>query len=216
MTLTWLADLRAGTEPVGDQGPRRTCMSWAATAAHEHHGRGPLSIEYLHWACGPGGQGTLFGVRRALRDRGQPPRQQWPYDPARSPTTAYDPPTGVTGPFHTAAARKVPHTPKRLVDQLDSGLLPVAAIRVTQQFLHPVGGIVDGTESGSDGHAVAVVGVAQLDHDLDALPAGHHLVCVRNSWGTAWGQDGHALVTERAWNACAMWAAVVEPPDGTK
>ncbi|NKY59398.1 C1 family peptidase [Nocardia flavorosea] len=129
----------------------------------------------------------------------------------RNDTTAYDPPGGVTGPFHTAGTRQVPHTPRRLADQLESGLLPVAAIRVTTQFRNPSGGVVDGSEPGQDGHAVTVVGIARLDDAVGSLPAGHHLVCVRNSWGRAWGSDGHALITERAWNACAIWAVVIEP-----
>ncbi|WP_459548554.1 C1 family peptidase [Nocardia sp. X0981] len=211
MNLTWLADRRAHTDAVGDQGIRRTCLAWAATAAHEHHRLGPLSIEYLHWACGPRGHGTLFGLRRALRDSGQPPRDQWPYDPRHSDTAAYHPPAAVTGPFHTAAPRRVPHTPTRLADQLDAELLPVAVIRIPTAFRNPSHGIVDGTERGSDGHAITVVGIARLDNSLDDLPAGHHLVCVRNSWGPAWGLDGHALITERAWNSCALWAAVIEP-----
>lgn len=212
MNLTWLADRRADIDAVGDQGFRRTCLAWAATTAHEHHGTGSLSIEYLHWACGPGGRGHLFGLRPALRDTGQPPRAQWPYDSRLNDTTGtYHPPAAVTGPFRTAVPRRVPHTPKRLADQLHSDLLPMAVIRVTTPFLNPSDGVVDGTEHGSDGHAVTVVGIARLETSLDTLPAGHHLVCVRNSWGPGWGIEGHALITERAWNACAMSAVVIEP-----
>jgi hypothetical protein len=36
-------------------------------------------------------------------------------------------------------------------------------------------------------------------------------VCVRNSWGSTWGRNGHALITETAWSACTMYALVVQP-----
>ncbi|MQY27235.1 C1 family peptidase [Nocardia aurantia] len=211
--LSWLADLRDDMPAVGNQGTRPTCLSWATTTAHDRHRDLALSVEYLHWACGRTGRGTRPGLRRGLRDAGQPADEQWPYDPALTEDGHYQPPDTVTGPFHHAVPRAITRDPKRLVKQLDDGLLPVAVLRVTATFLKPAGGVVDGTDIGSGGHAVTVVAVAQLNSDVGTVPAGHHLVCVRNSWGPTWGQQGHALITERAWNACAQYAFVIEPTD---
>jgi Papain family cysteine protease len=212
--LTWIADRRKGMPPVGNQGPRRTCLAWAATTAHEQHSPEPFSVEYLHWACGqsPHGRGTRPGLGRALRESGQPSADQWPYDPSIDDTaTTYRPPATVTGPFHGANTQSIHHDPRSLAAELNSGFLPVAAVRITPAFLRPSGGVVHGNHPGADGHAVTVVGIAQLDHQMSSLPAGELVVCVRNSWGLTWGRDGHALVTETAWIACVMFAVVIQP-----
>jgi C1A family cysteine protease len=105
----------------------------------------------------------------------------------------------------------VKHDPYSLAAELNAGLIPVAAVRVTPSFLHALGGVVDGSHRGSDGHAVGVVGVAQFEQPLGNLQAGELAVCVRNSWGTTWGRNGYALITETAWSACVMYALVVQP-----
>jgi len=213
-SITWIADLRDGLPPVGNQGPRGTCLAWATTTAHEHHRASSLSIEYLHWACGPPprGRGTRPGLRRALRNAGQPPTDQWPYDPSIDDTAAtYQPPSTVTGPFSNADARSVNYHPHNLAAELHAGLIPVVAMRITPAFLLARGGVVHGNHRGSDGHAVTVVGVAQVERPLGNLPAGELAVCVRNSWGATWGRNGYALVTETTWSACVMYALVVQP-----
>lgn len=211
--ITWIADLRKGLPPVGDQGQRSTCLAWAATTAHEHHRSGSLSVEYLHWACGPPprGRGTQPGLRHALRRTGQPPADQWPYDPSIDDTAAsYQPPSTVTGPFSTADTRSVNHDPNSLAAEINAGSIPIAAVRVTPTFLRAPGGVVYGQHRGSDGHAVTVVGVARIEQQLGNLPAGELVVCVRNSWGATWGRNGYALITETAWSACVMYALVVQ------
>jgi hypothetical protein len=212
--ITWIADIRAGLPPVGNQGPRGTCLAWATTTAHEHRRSLALSVEYLHWACGPPprGRGTRPGLRQALRQAGQPSIDQWPYDPTIDDTAAtYQPPCTVTGPFSTADTQLVSHDPHDLAAELHAGLIPVAAVRVTPAFLRAVGGVVHGTDRGSDGHAVAVVGIARIEQPVGNLSVGELLVCVRNSWGATWGRNGYALITETAWSASVMYALTVQP-----
>jgi len=212
-SITWIADLRDGLPPVGNQGPRKTCLAWAVTAAHEHHRAVSLSVEYLHWACGPPprGRGTRPGLRGALRNAGQPPTVQWPYDLSIDDTAVtYQPPSTVTGPFSTADTRSVKHDPHSLAAQLNAGLTPVAAVRVTPAFLRAPGGVVHGNHRGSDGHAVTVVGVARIEQPLGNLPVGELAVCVRNSWGATWGHNGYALITETAWSACVIYALIIQ------
>lgn len=211
--LDWIIDLRAGLPPAGTQGGRPTCLAWAATTAHEHHRDIALSVEYLHWACGPGGRGHRFGLRRALRDSGQPPNEQWTYALGLkvSSSAAYTPPTTVVGPFHKATVRQVNPEPRRLIEHLENGLLPVAVITVTPEWLKAPGGFVDGTAQGSGGHAVTVVGIARTRVVVSNIPADHYLVCVRNSWGPQWGLGGYALITQRAWRATTSSVIVVEP-----
>jgi Papain family cysteine protease len=211
--LRWIIDRRPGISAVGDQGPRSTCLAWAATAAHEGHVLRPLSVEFLHWACDPpaGGRGTVAGLVSAFSNKGQPPADQWPYDPGINDSDpGYGPPTSASGPFHIAAIRLVDVALDSLTTELTNGRLPVAGLRVTPAFLAARGGIIHGSETGTDGHAVTVVGVAEITLALGSLPAGERLLCVRNSWGPSWGRAGFALVTETAWAACSVLALVLD------
>jgi hypothetical protein len=215
--LSWIVDLRATLAPAGDQGGRLTCLSWALTAAHEFTvGDGPFSVEYLHWNTGAyaGGRGTVLAAAAALRAEGQPEEVQWPYlehDDDADP--AYGPPSTVIGPFSTAAVRLSAVDVDTLIADLASGRLPVVALRVTDAFLVAAGGVVGEDGRGTDGHAVAAVGVAQYtgQQDLGTMHAGDRLVCVRNSWSELWGVDGYALITESALSRCAIGSFLVDP-----
>jgi len=212
--LNWIVDHRPTVSPVGDQGPRQTCLAWAATAAHEQHVRDALSVEYLHWASDPpaGARGTLPGLVSGLGNKGQPPAAQWTYDEDLDETAAtYMPPSSITGPFRRSLIRIVDESPDGLIKELSEDRLPIAGIRVTQALLTAPGGMVDGSDAGTDGHAVAVVGVAETVVPLASIPTGARLICVRNSWGPTWGTKGYALVTETAWAACVVFAVVLEP-----
>jgi hypothetical protein len=86
MMLDILQDLRFVLGPVRDQGRRPTCLSFAASAAHEQ-ARGdvdPLCVEWLFYhaahraGTGPGEGTTLPDTRQILQDVGQPPEPTWP------------------------------------------------------------------------------------------------------------------------------------------
>jgi hypothetical protein len=212
--LKWIVDRRPTISPVGDQGPRPTCLAWAATAAHEHYVLDPLSVEYLHWAgdSSRNARGTLAGLVSGLSNKGQPPADQWLYDESLDESApSYNPPPSVTGPFKKSSIRIIDESPDGLINELIEDRLPVATIRVTPAFLAASGGVVDGSDSGTDGHAVAVVGVAETTLAVGTIPIGERLVCVRNSWGPSWGARGFALITETAWAACVIFAVVLEP-----
>jgi hypothetical protein len=117
----------------------------------------------------------------------------------------------VAGPFRKSHVRIIDESPDGLIKELSGDRLPVAGLRVTQALLTAPGGMVDGSDTGTDGHAVAVVGVAETVAPLDSIPSGARLICVRNSWGPSWGTRGYALVTETAWAACVVFAVVLEP-----
>jgi hypothetical protein len=215
--LSWIVDLRATLAPAGDQGGRLTCLSWALTAAHEFTvADGPFSVEYLHWNAGtyPGGRGTVLAAAAALRAEGQPEEAQWPYLEHNDDTDpGYGPPNTVVGPFSTGAVRLSAIDVDTLIADLNSGRLPVVALRVTDAFLAAAGGVVVEDGPGIDGHAVAAVAVAQYTgrQDLGTVHPGDRLVCVRNSWSEQWGIDGYALMTETALSKCAIGSFVVDP-----
>lgn len=215
--LSWIVDLRATLAPAGDQGGRPTCLSWAVTAAHEFTvGHGPFSVEYLHWNAGayPGGRGTVPATAAALRAVGQPEAVQWPYlEHNDDADPGYGPPSTAVGPFSTATVRLSAIDVDSLIAGLNSTRLPVIALRVTDAFLAAAGGIVGEDGPGTDGHAVAAVGVAQYtgQQDLGSVHPGERLVCVKNSWSERWGVGGYALITESALSTCAIGSFLVDP-----
>lgn len=194
-----------------------TCLAWAVTTAHEFGliDR-QLSVEYLHWSSGnySGGRGTALAAAGALRADGQPDGPQWPYlEHNDDSDPGYMPPSTVIGPFSRAALRLSQTDVDMLSADLSSGCLPVIALRVTDAFLVAAGGVVREDGPGSDGHAVAAVGIAQYAgaQSVGGVLPGERLVCVRNSWGRSWGVDGHALMTEAALQKCVVGALVVDP-----
>jgi hypothetical protein len=215
--LTWIVDARTDLGPVGDQGVRPTCLSWAMTAAHEFNlNIGELSVEYLHWGSGnrPGGRGSVRGADESLRSDGQPPESQWPHLTACDEgSPAYQPPASVTGPFQRASVQIVGIDVDSIVATINSGSVPVIAMRVTDAFLAASGGVVFPDGPGNDGHAVVAAGVAQYNgtQSIGSLQAGERLVCVRNSWSSSWGVDGYALLTESALAQCGLGAFTITP-----
>lgn len=212
--LRWLVDLRSSLSPVGWQGNRGTCLSFAATAGHNHARGADLSVEYLHWLClaQPLGAGRIPSLVAALQGTGQPEGAQWPYDPERDENVDYAPPPEVVGPFHTAAVTLIPSDAATVVGSLQAAVPPIIGLRVSDAF-HRSTGVVDDDDPGTDGHAVVAVGAAEATGDLPAagLHAGDVLLLVRNSWGISWGVQGHALLTPRTWNAVVVAALTIGP-----
>ena len=212
--LRWVVDRRPDLPPIGDQGRRPTCLSFAATTAHEHGHGAPLSVEHLHWACERrhGGSGTLRALSATLNADGQAPESQWPYNPMGGYETADRPPAAVVGPFSCADVALVDHDIENVEQELVAGRVPVVALRVSTSFHEATGGVVDEPAPGTDGHAVVAVGVVEVvGAGVGSLRAGDRLVLVRNSWGPGWGVDGYALVSSRAWRAIVFAAVTVNP-----
>lgn len=206
--IEWIIDAREATHPVPDQGQRPTCLAMAMTGAHEHTVKAPVSgqhfsAEYLHWASGnyAGGRGIPAAASRALSDDGQPPADQWPYAEGTDDTAAgYSPPVQVVGPFARRTSVSQSLDFDDLVDALRDGQWPILGLRVTDAFAAAGAGIVLPNGPGRGGHAVLMVGAARVSGTALApqVGDGERLLCVRNSWGTAWGLDGHKLITEKA------------------
>ncbi|MBJ2285832.1 C1 family peptidase [Pseudomonas sp. MF6755] len=77
-----------------------------------------------------------------------------------------------------------------MIDNLRMGVPVGLALRLTYEFYSPVDGMVPFTHSilpGAMQHAVVTVG---LGHDA----RGEIWFLIRNSWGEAWGHNGHAWI----------------------
>lgn len=191
MTVSIDLDLRMALGPVRDQGDRPTCLAVAATTAHEF-ARGsaaPLSPEYLHFfASGTRSRDpvTFPATVRALHDPGQPAEVDCPYQPSDPPTN-WVPPTGVRLFRHRSAV--VPADSDDIAALLRAPKVPVVGLSLPPGIFQPVSPWVispDGPVRGF--HAVVVVGLGNLN--------GTRCFLIRNSWGLAWGMDGHAWLTD--------------------
>ena len=191
MSITIVLDHRSVLGPVRDQGARPTCLSFAATAAHEHVRRSgaPLSPEYLHYFASDKGSsdGVVFpDIVGALEGPGQPSEVDCPYHPDGLPS-GWLPPNCVSV-YRRRSDLKYPE-PDEIEALLSTEHVPVLGISTPHTFYSPAppwllspDGLIRGL------HAVTAV----------ALGTTGSMRCflIRNSWGTAWGDEGHAWIDD--------------------
>jgi hypothetical protein len=184
-------DARATLTPVQDQGRSPSCLSHALTTAHEH-ARGlteRLSPDYLHYHA-TGGHwskgATPAGARTALRAHGQPPTALCP-SPQEGKEGSWAPPVP-SRVYRRASNERPPHI-EEIVRILDGGRLPVLCLSIPPAFYRPTP-LVALASGAPVVTRHAVVGVAYGDL------AGQRAILVRNSWGTSWGEDGHAWLSD--------------------
>ena len=191
MNITLLVDHRQSLGSIRDQGARPTCLSFAGTSAHEHARRSTmeLSPEYLHHFTSindPADGASFPELARALRDPGQPSEADCPYRYNGLPPT-WLPPSGMKL-YRRKSDLKDP-TADEVEALLTAGQVPVLGISLPDSFLSPAPPWLmshDGPIRGF--HAVAAVGLGRVDTLRCFL--------VRNSWGTEWGDSGHAWLDD--------------------
>ena len=192
MTVTIHHDYRPLLGPVRDQGARPTCLAHAATTAHEH-ARGSkvaLSPEYLHYFAS-GRASTPSGIdfpnlSRALLNPGQPIESDCPYH-ENEPPPAWTPPANLI--LYRRQSTSTKQSPDDVEALLDAGHVPVLGISTTDAFYAPVAPWVISSAGPVRGlHAVAAVGIGTTYTTRRFL--------IRNSWGTAWANAGHAWLDD--------------------
>lgn len=193
-------DLRPLFGPARDQGARPTCLAFAASDAHAglRDGWTPLSCEYAFYRAqhragrSPGQGAVLPAMLDALRLDGQPDEQSWPYAPT-SPTDvqSWNPPVALGPRYGRNGARAGPDL-GTIVATLDQQRPVMLLTTLSRSFYRPDGeGVVapanDELPDPDLRHAVVAVGHGRIDGAIAIL--------IRNSWGRAWGLDGHAWLT---------------------
>jgi hypothetical protein len=194
-------DLRSLFGPARNQGPRPTCLAFAASDAHAVL-RGvwaPLSCEYAFYRAQqrsnrtPSEGALLSSMLEALRHDGQPEESGWPYL-ATTPIDAasWCPPPRV-GPLFGRAGSRSSHVVDRVIAELDQRRPVIVLTTLSSAFYNPSSQGVVHPASGElpepqRRHAVIAVGHGKVDSDRAIL--------VRNSWGTKWGDAGYGWLTE--------------------
>jgi hypothetical protein len=197
--VTGARDLTGELGLVRDQGPRGTCLAFAATAVHEQARRQRRGVwtdllgeEILYWSCkqldADGKAGTYpRSVGDVLRDSGQSAAKLWPYDPRRDEAAAdYAPPAAAREPdqMRRATVRTISHRLDELRARVDAGHAVILGLELWPAFFSAPNGALTTPaplELIGEAHAVALVGYDDGPEEL----------LLRNSWGTRWGQAGH-------------------------
>jgi hypothetical protein len=195
-------DLRSLFGPARDQGPRPTCLAFAASDAHAAlRGRwAPLSCEYAFYQAQrragrrPSEGAVLSSMLEALREDGQPEESGWPYLAATpSDPASWAPPADI-GPLFRRAGEQSGPSLNHLVRELEQGRPVMVLLTLSRSFYSPSAQAVVDPANGEAPeperrHAVVAVGHGTAN--------GQRAVLVRNSWGPRWGEAGHAWLTER-------------------
>lgn len=194
-------DLRDRFGPVRDQGRRPTCLAFATSDSHAgvRAGWEPLSCEFAFYNAqrragrSPTEGAILEDMLDALRIDGQPVEAGWPYiDADAVQASMWLPPATIGDCFgRNGAARGSDLSGVR--SALVDGHPIVVLTMLSASFFAPVDGVVDEAPGErpepSQRHALVAVGTGTVL----GMPA----TLFRNSWGSGWGLEGHAWLTDR-------------------
>jgi hypothetical protein len=194
-------DLRPSFGPVRNQGPRPTCMAFAASDAHAglRSGWTPLSCEFAFYHAQrragrpPNGGALLSAMLDTLREEGQPREMGWPYLQATPNDPASWVPPAVVGALFGRDGEKTAASVDDVIRELDAGRSVIILLMLSASFYRPgPGGLVypGPTEAPEPQrrHAVIAAGHGKVDS--------HRVILVRNSWGERWADGGYGWLTE--------------------
>ena len=193
-SLTIAVDLRSKFGPARDQGPRPTCMAFAASDGHTFvTDCETLSTEYAFYHAvartvnKDRSRGVSFtNMSDAIAIDGQPIESGWPYDRNLSLTGPWSPPSN-SGNLYRRNSKKITCDLDSIRTKIEEGHPVIVITDISRSFYKPLAGeIINAAESEprAGTHAVLAVGVGDIGTEVSFL--------IRNSWGVKWGVGGYA------------------------
>lgn len=195
-------DLRPKFGPARDQGARPTCLAFATSDAHaaSRPSWSQLSCEYLFYHAqrrdgrSPHVGSTLQATLDALREEGQPIESGWPYLASIPADIRLWRPPPAVGALYARNGEHAAAAIDEIIVNLSRQQAVVLLLKLSYSFFSPTPeAIVDPTigeaPEPAQRHAVIAVG--------HGIAQQQKAVLVRNSWGPAWGDAGHAWLTQR-------------------
>lgn len=182
---------------IRNQGTRPTCMAFAASDAHSVLRRPyeALSPEHLYYqavqrtpGADPANGVSLGTVLEALELDGQCLEKGWPYlQTAPADLATWAPPQSAA-PLYKCYGNVLQSALDEIVAAVDKDYPVVVTMLLGERFYAPIAGTIEpgAGDNDTDYHAVLAVGHGRVGQKKYVL--------VRNSWGDAWGIDGHAWI----------------------
>jgi hypothetical protein len=199
MSIQIIRDLRTRFGSARDQRQRPTCLAFAASDGHASR-REPwnaLSCEYAFFHAvrrcngNPHAGVDIASMLSAVEVDGQPAETHWPYLSSLPADLALWHPPADVGELLCAKTRHLTGGIARIRESLDAEQPILIGMTVSDAFYMPRKGVVAAIAESVDPtrrHAVLAVG-----YGLNGTEA---FVLIRNSWGSLWGTDGYAWLSE--------------------
>jgi len=199
MPIAVIKDLRGKFGEIRDQGPRPTCIAFAASDCHSfmRSNYDVLSVEYAFYhavqrtIAKDRTRGVTFSnISDAISIDGQPLEDSWNYLRNLSPSDDWQPPEE-PGTIYRRTSRKDSSDLLGIYLSLDAEVPLILATDISMSFYTLKAGAVlsaPSTETKRGVHGIIAVGYGETEESKCIL--------VRNSWGKGWSDGGYGWIGE--------------------